>query len=277
MIAAARAVARAYPTMLRVGLAAALAYRAEMIVWMLTTTMPLVSLALWHAVAAAGGPGATIGGFGQSQLTAYFLAGLVVRQLTGSWVVWEINEEIRSGQLSLRLLRPIHPLWSYSARSISALPLRGAISLPIAVALFFIVGSSSFSHDPVILAALVASLLGGQLITYLLMAAIGALGFFMESSTAVFEVYLGLFFVLSGYTIPLEFFHARAPWVPVVARHLPFYYTLGFPIELALNQHPDRAEALRLLAVEWGWVAVFLVAALALWRVGLKRWNAYGA
>jgi ABC-type uncharacterized transport system permease subunit len=62
-----------------------------------------------------------------------------------------------------------------------------------------------------------------------------------------------------------------------VARQLPFYYTLGFPIELALGQHASRAEALRLLAVEWGWVVVFLAAALALWRVGMKRWNAYGA
>lgn len=46
-----RAELRAMPTMLRVGLAETIAYRAEMVVWILTTTMPLVMLALWSSVA----------------------------------------------------------------------------------------------------------------------------------------------------------------------------------------------------------------------------------
>jgi hypothetical protein len=91
---------RAYPTLLRVGFAGAIAYRAEMLVWMLTTTMPLVSLALWSAVAAS----APVGRFGAGDFTAYFLATLIVRQLTGSWLVWEMNMDIGAGALQ-RLLR----------------------------------------------------------------------------------------------------------------------------------------------------------------------------
>src|SRR6185503_12640490 len=71
---------RAYPTLLRIGFAEAVAYRAELLVWMLTTTMPLVSLALWSAVAAA----APVGRFTQQGFAAYFLATLIVRQLTRS-------------------------------------------------------------------------------------------------------------------------------------------------------------------------------------------------
>ena len=44
---------RAYPTLVRVGFAESVAYRAEMLVWMLTMTMPLVSLALWSAISAS--------------------------------------------------------------------------------------------------------------------------------------------------------------------------------------------------------------------------------
>ena len=36
------ATVRAFPTLLRVGFADAVAYRAEMLVWILATTMPLV-------------------------------------------------------------------------------------------------------------------------------------------------------------------------------------------------------------------------------------------
>ena len=39
---------KALPTLLRVGLAAAVAYRAELFVWLLSTNMPLVMLALWE-------------------------------------------------------------------------------------------------------------------------------------------------------------------------------------------------------------------------------------
>ena len=60
---------RAYPTLLRVGFAGAVAYRAEMLVWMLTTTMPLVSLALWSAVARE----APVGRFGPGEFVGYFL------------------------------------------------------------------------------------------------------------------------------------------------------------------------------------------------------------
>jgi ABC-2 type transport system permease protein len=270
-----RALLRAYPTLLRVGLAEAIAYRAEMVVWMLTTTMPLVSLALWHAVAADGpiGPSKQLT---QTRLVAYFLAALIVRQLTGSWVVWEMNQEIRTGKLSLRLLRPIHPLIAYSAENLAALPLRGALSLPIAVVMLFTVGGAQFSHDWAMAPVLAAALLGAWLITFFIMCAIGSLGFFMESSTAVFEVYLGLFFALSGYLFPLELLAARAPWVMAASRALPFYYTLGFPIEVMLGLH-SRADALRALAVEWGYVVGLFAAARWLWALGMRRFNAYGA
>ena len=103
---------RAIPTLLRVGLAEAVAYRAEFLVWLLSTNMPLVMLALWSAVARD----APVGRFGQRDFVAYFLAALVVRLMTGAWVVWELTFEIRQGTLAFRLLRPIHPLVAYAVR-----------------------------------------------------------------------------------------------------------------------------------------------------------------
>ena len=124
-----RGALRAYPTLLRVGLAEAVAYRAEFLVWMLTTTMPLVMLALMSAVAREG----HVGRFDRHGFVAYYLATLIVRQMTGAWVVWEMNREIKEGTLALRLLRPIHPLVSYSADALAAMPMRALVALPIAV------------------------------------------------------------------------------------------------------------------------------------------------
>ncbi len=271
-----RALLRAYPTMLRVGLAEAVAYRAEMVVWMLTTTMPLVSLALWHAVAAGGGPLGIGGRFGTSEITAYFLAGLIVRQLTSSWVVWEMNREVRTGTLSMRLLRPVHPLVAYSAENLAALPLRGALVLPVATILLVAVGPGHLAHDWLMWPLLLAALVGAWLITFLCMSCIGTLAFFLESTSSFFDIYLGLFFALSGYLFPIEFLTARAPWVASLVKALPFYYTLGFPIEVMLGMH-SRADALARLGVEWGWAVAFFALTWWLWRRGMKRFNAYGA
>src|SRR5215467_86125 len=87
---ATRRLLRAYPTLLRVGLASAVAYRAEFLVWMLATTMPLVMLAVMSAMARE----ALVGRFDQQGFLAYYLVTLIVRQMTGAWVEWEMMQEI---------------------------------------------------------------------------------------------------------------------------------------------------------------------------------------
>ncbi len=259
---------RAFPTLVRVGFAEAIAYRAEMLVWLLSTTMPLVMLALMTAVAREG----PIGRFGKADLTAYYLAALVVRLLTGAWVIWEVNFEIRQGTLAYRLLRPLHPLVAYAAENVGAMPMRLALVLPLAVAAAAIAGRSHVTHDPLLLAAFPVAVLGAWLITFLAMAVIGALAFYVESSGSLFEVWLGLFGVFSGYLIPLELF---PHWLATAARFLPFRYMLAFPVEMVVGMTP-RGAALAELGVQWLFVVLLAVAARATWRLGLRRFAAYG-
>ncbi len=259
---------RAIPTLLRVGLAEAVAYRAEFLVWLLSTNMPLVMLALWSAVARE----APVGRFGQRDFVAYFLAALVVRLMTGAWVIWELNFEIRQGTLAFRLLRPLHPLLAYACENVAALPLRLAISLPVALVLLATVGGARVTHDPVLLALFPVTVLGAWLITFLAMAVIGALAFHVESAGSLFEIWLGLFGVFSGYLVPLELFPR---WLSALARALPFRYMLAFPVELVIGMQ-TRARALAELGIQWLFVAVLAAAALGAWRLGLRRFAAYG-
>src|SRR5215467_6781656 len=124
-----RSSVRATPGLLRACFLDSLAYRAELIVWILATSMPLVMLALFSAVARD----APVGRFGQGEFAAYFLSTFIVRQLTGSWVSWQMNFEVRDGTLGLRLLRPVHPLWGYALEQLAYLPMRSLVSLPVAV------------------------------------------------------------------------------------------------------------------------------------------------
>ena len=264
---------RAYPALLRIGLAEAVAYRTEFVVWMLTTTMPLVMLALWTAVARDGVYVAGVARFAQADFVAYYLAALVIRTLTGSWLVWEMNTEIRTGALSLRLLRPIHPLVAYSAEHLAAVPLRALLALPIAVIMLLATSGGRFVSDPVLIGVLMWSIVGAWLIMFLSMTAIGALGMFIDKSVAVYEVWLGIFAVLSGYMVPLALMPG---WVRGVAEWLPFRYMLGFPVETMIGM-TTRTAALRDLGVQWAWVVAFALLAGGVWRAGVKRFQAFGA
>jgi ABC-2 type transport system permease protein len=263
-----RLTARAFPTLLRVGLAEAVAYRAEMLVWVLATTMPLVMLALWTAVS----EDAPIGHYGPAQFSAYFLATFIVRQLTGSWVSWEINFEVRSGAMSMRLLRPVHPLGAYAAEGLASIPFRLLVSLPVAVVALGTLGARWVTHDPVLWALWGMSLLGAWLITLFVNFVIGCAAFFMENSSKLMDAWGVFFFVLSGYLIPVEIF---PPFLRATVEWLPFRYQIGLPVELMVGAHDRRAGAL-MVARQWAWVAVALFATAESWRRGVRRFAAYG-
>jgi ABC-2 type transport system permease protein len=257
----------AYPTLLRVGFAGAVAYRAEMLVWMLTMTMPFVSLALWSAVAET----APVGRFDQKNFVAYFVSTIIVRQLSGSWVVWEMIQEIKSGALASRLLKPIHPLIVYSADNLAAIPLRMVFSAPLAV-IVLASGGATLPHEPHTAAAFVLSLLGAWVITFFVMVIVGSLSFFIESSMSIFDIWLVFFMLLSGYLVPLELFPS---WARDLASVLPFRYTLGFPVEILIGMSDDAAIA-RGLAMQAAYGVGSAVVALAMWRAGVRRFGAFG-
>ncbi len=263
-----RGATRALPTLLRVGFAGIVAYRSEMVVWILTTNMPLVMLALLRAVAADG----PIGGFYAARFTAYYFATLVVRLLTQTWVVWELAFEIRQGTLAGKLLRPLSPLLPYATDNLAALPIRGAFVLPLAIVGVLWAGPARFAHDPLLWLAFPIALGAALTVSFLAMVAIATLSLRWESSLSLHDLWVASYFVFSGYLLPLELFPAR---VLAIVRWLPFRYLLSFPVEIALGAL-SRREVLVGLAAQAGWVLATALLAWAIWRDGLRHFAAYG-
>lgn len=258
---------RALPTLLRIGVAETLAYRAEFLVWILTTTQPLIMLGLWTSVARL----QPFANFSSADMVAYFLASLIVRQLTGNWVAWQISEEVRSGQMAMRLLRPIHPLVAYAASQGAALPFRSIIALPVAVVLLASSGASVLTTDPVRIALFVPSVALAWVITFALQFAIGALAFFLTQTMALANLYFALYSLFSGYLMPLELLGPVAK----VARWLPFRFMLSAPVEL-LTRTQHRDDLVGLLGGQAAWAAISLTGALVLWRRGVRRFESVG-
>lgn len=258
---------RAFPSMLRVGFAGMVAYRAEMVVWILTSILPLVMLALWNSAAAAG----PLEGFGQVEFARYFTVTLVVRQLTSAWVVWQLNYEVRTGSLSPQLLRPVHPLFWNLSETLAAVPFRVVVLSPIVGALVWwrpeIIFVPSWSQ----LAMGLVSVALAFAISWLVQASFGMLAFWFEQAVGFYNLWFVGIALLGGYVIPLPLL---PPWMAEVGRYLPFHGAMGAPVEILIGQDPHPSTT---LVIQLGWVVLTFLVAAFMWRRGIRRYGAVGA
>jgi ABC-2 type transport system permease protein len=253
----------------RIGVAEAVAYRASLLIWVFSTSLPLISLVLWRALAEDG----PIGDYDQHDFDSYFVAAFVVRQLSSSWVVWELDRQIRTGGLSTLLLRPVSPVLHHAMNNLSALPLRTALAAPVALAVLLAAGGISTSSDPLALAMVPVALALAWLLNFVTQFAIGCLSFWLTRAASLYEVWLGAYIVLAGYMLPTSLF---PPGLAAVARVLPFHAALGFPVELAIGRL-STAQMFAGFGLQLFWIAVLGSLAALAWRRGLKVYGAFGA
>jgi len=262
-----RAIA-ALPTLFRIGVAETVAYRAEFVVWMLTSTMPLINLALWTSVANE----APFAQYKSKNSARYFLSSLLVRNLTANLSAFKIGGEVRMGVLSRRLLRPIHPFIAYATSHSAALPFRSAIALPLALILLLSSGASALTTEPLQLALLLPSILLSWLITFGVMFTLGSSAFWLTQPYALVNVYFGVWTLLSGYMMPIKLLPGA---LGSVAEWLPFYSMLGAPVEL-MTRSLTHGQIAELLARQAGWAVATVMLGLAVWRQGVRHFEAVG-
>jgi ABC-2 type transport system permease protein len=260
---------RKFAVLLRVSWSDALAYRAEILIWVLTGVLPLVMLAVWRTLAGEEG----VGGFTGAEFVTYYVGALTIRQLTGVWIIWDMEREIRLGELSPHLLRPYHPLARYLALALADKPLRLAMMLPIwGLALLFEPNARPTS-DPLSLAALPLAIALAFLVYFFNQCCIGLLSFWWTQVLAVQDFWFGLYSLASGYLVPLELLPAPVTQLLLL---LPFRAMLSFPVELLLGRL-GPAQIAAGLGLQLFWAVALLLLMRLMWRRGLRRYSAVGA
>ncbi|WP_019008254.1 ABC transporter permease [Deinococcus aquatilis] len=246
-------------------------YRAEIVIWMLSGTLSLIMMLVWMGQAAAA-PGGQIRGFSASDFASYFLATWFVGQLLVVWVAWELDFEVRQGTLSPKLLRPLDPMWGHYSGHVAEKIVRFPIML-VLVSLFAWLAGARFSLDWRVYAAVLGLVVLGFTVRFLWEYSLGLLAFWTESSTSFQEVVWLVYAALGGLFAPLAFY---PQWVQNIAVWTPFPYMLGLPANLIAGKATlEQAGQGALVLV--GWLAVFILVRLMVWRVGLKKYGAVGA
>ncbi|GAA1016899.1 ABC transporter permease [Acrocarpospora pleiomorpha] len=260
---------RTYRGLMTVSWREAMAFRAGLVVYLLGSVFPFAMMGVWLTVTRQTDPA----GLDTGYFISYYTAAAIVNQLTSVWVIATWDDEIRTGQLSTRLLRPRDPVHHFLCQEACRRALAGAIGI---VALIVVqVAVPDFGHPRSIGAAALAvlSVLAAFALNFLMQCVFGMLAFWLTMVRRVYGVWSGIGFFLSGWVAPLD---TLPDGVRLIAELSPFAATLATPVH-ALTGTISAAESLRLLGVAAIWIVILLALYRALWFAGLRRFDAAGS
>jgi ABC-2 type transport system permease protein len=260
---------RIYPALLRAYWHRTVIYRAVYIVWIVNASFPLVMMAIWISLA-QGGP---IQGYNAVDFAAYYLAAILVRRITNCGIVADIENLVRTGELSVYLIRPLGVMHHFVARILASrlvgIPLVG---IPVAVAVLLIPGVQ-FNLRPLNLALFVLCCAVGLAFEFLAQYFISGLSFWITQAHGVSAAYQLAKSFLGGYIVPLAMFPVG---LQGLLQLLPFQAAMALPVEVLTGQVAPEAALIR-LAVCFAWTLSLALCVRLLWRAGLRSFSAVGA
>ena len=253
---------------LKNGFKDATAYRIEFLFEVLGSAFvpAAIQWVLWYAMFKIGGAH-EIAGMNYADMVQYTLVSLLFTQIRGGDHDFELQEMIRSGQLSNYLLRPVSVIEFVYIRGMAPKLLIAGVCLTLGM------GVGLFFHmSPVrIMGAMLMALIGNVL-HYQIGAALSTTAFLWEEAYSFLMVKNMLVSLLSGELIPLNLFPKNMQWMWKIT---PFYLYVFGPTQYALG-HWSHTYFLGQLA----WSALWLLAGWAFirvtWALGMGRYLSLG-
>ena len=230
---------------------------------------PVIYLVVWSTIANA--QGGSVGGYTPGAFAAYYIVWTLVRNMNIVLTPYAWEGRIRRGNLSMELVRPLHPLhWDvafFAGWKVVAI----ILWIPLALGLSLIFKPDlhpSWYHA----VAFFFAIWGAFLIRTMLLSLLGMITFWTTRVGAIFELFFAIELVISGRLVPMSLMPV---WVQQVAAYFPFQWTFGFPIEV-LVAGMSPADLLRGLGMQALWIILGLVFVKVLWRFAIRQFSAVG-
>lgn len=253
-------------TLLSVYYAYMVEYRAELMFWVLSGSLPLILLGVWTE-AAQGGDFA----LSSADFARYFLAVFLTRQLTVVWVIWDVEKEVVQGKLSFRLLQPLDPGWhhfaGHAAERLARIPF-----IAVLIALFFgLYPEALWMPSPTRLLLFAVAVTLAFCLRFLAQYTFAMFAFWIERAVAIERFWFLFYLFLSGMAAPLAMF---PPAIAQIAMWTPFPYLIYFPVAVLLELDTPVAQGFGAMLI---WLLLFGITNRYLWRKGLQRYSGMGA
>jgi ABC-2 type transport system permease protein len=272
------AMSRKYLAILRVSLAERMTYRADFLIGTILRFLPMVTtILLWRAIY-QGTNQAPLGSrqitYDYNEMIAYLLLTQISRMFSSMpGLAGGIAREIREGTLKRYLLQPMDMIgYLLTYRVAHKVAYIVTSFLPYALLFFICRGYFDTFPDPTTLAAYAVSLVLSFLVGFFFEASVGMVGFWFLEVTSLLYIVMTLNFFISGHMLPLDLL--PNPWGALL-KAMPFQYMAYFPAVVFLGKVKGTTLVLHLLG-ELFWAVFFMLLARGLYRLGLRRYSAFG-
>ena len=265
---------RKYQRIFRASLVERMTYRGDFLVGTLLRFLPMVTtILLWQAVYQGSGK-SQLNGFRYREMIAYLLLTHLSRMFSSMpGLAAGIARDIREGTLKRYLIQPLDLIgYLISYRVAHKVAYIATSALPYAILFFVCRGFFDGLPGPATLAAYAVSLVLSFLVGFYFEASVGMVGFWFLEVTSLLYIVMTLNFFISGQMLPLDLL--PQPWAGFL-KCLPFQYMAYFPAVVFLGKIQGRELVLHLL-LELAWAIAFMLLARGLYRLGLRRYSAYG-
>lgn len=221
---------------------------------------------LWSSLLGSDGQ---LAGFTRQQLVWYLTITEVIT-LSGSSLLRQVEQDVKTGQIAYLLLRPAsYVLYQISYYAGEVLVAIGCNLLVGAAVASLLVGVLPLTLTN-ILGALGLFLLGGAT-QCLLLLSIALLSFFVEECRPFYWIYSKLIFTAGGLFIPLDLYPG---FLKVVAKALPFQAVAYAPARMFVGGGSAEFVPLALTAIAWATGLALLV--YWLYGKGVQQVNVNG-
>jgi ABC-2 type transport system permease protein len=259
----------AYRALLRAHIGLGVAYRARLTVWILSSLFPLMMMAVWLSVVDEVGPTA---GWRVSDFVSYYAGGAVLFHTTTSFLTWAWDADLRSGDMSFKLLKPIDPFHQYLTQEIGLRVVVLVFLVPTLIVLTLLLPALTYQLTVIEWIAAISAAVTGFFLNVLMAMTFATIGFWTTQAGNIYSLWWGVGAFLSGWIAPL----ALLPEVvAAAARVMPFRSSMGFPLEILLGRLTG-GEIASGFAVTGIWIAAFAMLYRLGWRTGLRRYQAVG-
>ena len=212
-----------------------------------------------------------IGGFTRTSFVIYLLTIRFIAVFSpGGACISDMNEEIRTGNLAMRLVRPTHYLVFLFFRNLPVPLVSGVVGLGLVTVFARVIGASVPAGWSAIL--FVVSVLATIMTQYAIFQGLGILSFWIYDVFPLERFYRTINGLLSGEMIPLTVF---GPSVQGVLQFLPFASLAFIPGGIYTGIFSMRM-AIMLVASQYFWAVVLWLLVLRSYKGGLRKFEAQG-
>lgn len=265
---------RKYRHVLGIGLQQSLTYRLNFLARALFGLIPLFAIiSVWRTIY-AGKDGVQVGTYTLAQMISYYLLTLVVDALTAvNEDDWQIAADIRDGNISQFLLKPMDYLWyRFALFTAGRVGYMAVAILPITLFILSLKSHFVLPANWETLGWFACSVVMTAMLQFFISYALAMLAFWvLEVSTFIFIVF-AFEYIASGHLFPIDILPHGLQSVLMLT---PFPYQLYFPVSIYMGKTAG-ADLARGLLIQLGWVVLAYAAARWAWRRGIKHYSAVG-